>query len=235
MRSQQETLQLLQQGEIDSLELSPWGSNYTFLVTVRYDSRECKAVYKPRDGEVPLWDFPRGTLYRREYAAYLLSQILGWDFIPLTIIREGTYGIGSVQLYMEHDPRINYFGIRESHCDALRAIACFDLVSNNTDRKASHCIQASDGKIWGIDHGLTFHSVVKVRTVIWDFGGQPIPQPLLNDLRALQEKLRNPAGQVQELVSILDKEEVEALERRIEWLLEVREYPGLGRPRRLRR
>ena len=235
MRSEEETLRLLQQGEIDSLELSPWGSNYTFLVTVRDDSGECKAVYKPRDGEVPLWDFPRGTLYIREYVAYLLSQILQWDFIPLTIIRDGPYGVGSLQLYMEHDPRINYFAIRESHCDALKTIACFDLVSNNTDRKASHCIQAPDGKIWGIDHGLTFHSVVKVRTVIWDFGDQPIPQPLLNDLHALQKKLQNPAGQVQELVSLLDKEEVAALERRIEWLLEAREYPGLGRPRRLRR
>ena len=214
------------------MELSPWGSNYTFLAKVHNGSSECRAVYKPRDGEIPLWDFPRGTLYKREYAAYLLSQILGWDFIPLTIIRDGPHGVGSLQLFVEHDPRINYFTIRESNGDALRMFACFDLVTNNTDRKASHCIEGPDGKIWGIDHGLTFHSVVKVRTVIWDFGGEAIPESLLKALSAFLEKLKNPKGRVRELVSLLDGEEVAALAQRIAWLLEVREYPGLGRRRR---
>ena len=232
MRSQQGTIQLLEQGEITSLELSPWGSNYTFLVTVRNGSEECGAVYKPKDGEVPLWDFPSGTLYKREYAAYLLSQILGWDFIPLTVIRDGPYGVGSLQLFVEHDPSINYFAIRESDPDALRVMACFDLVTNNTDRKASHCIQGPDGKIWGIDHGLTFHSVVKIRTVIWDCGGEPIPDHLLKSLSALLKELESPSGAVQELANLLDPEEVAALVQRITWLLELREYPGLSRHRR---
>ena len=231
MQSQLETLELLQQGQITSLDLSPWGSNYTFLVKVRNGSRECKAVYKPRDGEMPLWDFPRGTLYKREYAAFLLSEILGWHFVPQTVIREGPYGVGSLQLFVEHNPRINYFSIRESNLDALRMIACFDLVANNTDRKPSHCVQGLDGKIWGIDHGLTFHSVVKVRTVIWDFSGEPIPDSLLNGLPPLLENLKNPPGEVQELVSLLSEDEQDALMQRISWLLEVREYPGIGRRR----
>ena len=231
MCSQQETLQLLRQGEITSLVLAPFGSNYTFLVKVGNGSGECRAVYKPRDGETPLWDFPDGTLYKREYAAYLFSQILGWDFIPPTVIRDGPYGVGSLQLFVDHDPRINHFTIRESHGDALRMIACFDLATNNADRKASHCIQGTDGKIWGIDHGLTFNSVVKVRTTIWEFGGEPIPDPLQEDLSALPEVLKNPTGMVRELVDLLVKQEVAALELRIAWLLEVREYPALGRRR----
>ena len=232
MLSQQETLQLLQQGEIASLELAPWGSNYTFLTKVRNGAVQCRAVYKPRDGEVPLWDFPTGTLYKREYSAYLLSQILEWDFVPLTIIREGPHGVGSLQLFVEHDPHIDYFTIRESDPDALRMMACFDLVANNTDRKPSHCIQGPDGKIWGIDHGLTFHSVVKIRTVIWDFGGEPIPDPLLQSLSDIQAKLASPRGMARELVGLLDKQEVAALEQRIAWVLEMREYPDLGRRRR---
>ena len=228
MGSQQQSLELLQRGEITSLELSPWGSNYTFLAKVRDSFRECSAVYKPRDGEMPLWDFPSGTLYKREYAAYLLSQLLGWGFVPVTTIREGPHGVGSLQLYVEHDPRTNYFSLRDSHPDELRMMACFDLVANNTDRKASHCIQDPDGKIWGIDHGLTFHSVIKVRTVIWDFGGEPIPDSLLKPLSAFAEKLQIPRGKVRELLSLLDEQEIAALVQRIAWLLEVREYPGLG-------
>ncbi len=230
--SQQDTLELLQEGEIDSLELSPYGSNYTFFVRVRNGSGECRAIYKPRDGEIPLWDFPRGTLYKREYTAYLLSQILGWDFIPLTVIRDGPYGVGSLQLFVEHNPRVNYLVIRESNRDDLRAVACFDLVANNADRKPTHCIQGPDGKIWGIDHGLTFHSVTKIRTVIWDFEGEPIADNLVSDLSAFREDLKRPKGRVRKLVRLLEKEEVAALVQRIGWVLEVREYPGLGRRRR---
>ena len=214
------------------MELSPWGSNYTLLVKVHNGSGECQAVYKPRDGEAPLWDFPSGTLYKRECAAYLLSRILGWDFIPLTIIRDGPYGVGSLQLLVEHDPRINYFDIRESDSDALRMIACFDLVANNADRKPVHCIQSPDGKIWGIDHGLTFHSELKVRTAIWDFGGEAIPDSLLKAVTSLQEGLKNPSGMVRGLVSLLSKEEVAALKQRMAWVLEAREYPALGHRRR---
>ena len=234
MHPQQETLELLQDGEIISPELFVAGSNYTFLVKVRNGSKDCNAVYKPKDGEIPLWDFPGGTLYKREYAAYLFSQLLGWDFVPLTIIRDGPYGVGSLQLFVDHDPRVNYFTLRESLSDELRMIACFDLAANNADRKPSHCIQGLNGKIWGIDHGLTFHSVLKVRTAIWDFGEQPIPEPYLKDLSGFLDTLADPCERMQELLGLLLKEEVAALAQRISWLLEVREYPGLGRRRRRR-
>ena len=231
-RSLESTLQLLQQGEISFPKLSPVGSNYTFIVDVADGTDECCAVYKPRDGEVPLWDFPDGTLYKREYAAYLLSQILGWDFIPLTIMRDGPYGVGSLQLYIDHDPKVNYFGLRETNGDHLALIACFDLVANNADRKASHCIEDSDGRMWGIDHGLTFHSVIKVRTVIWDYASSPIPEHLQADMAILLEKLGNPDGRVRELMSLITVEELAALVQRITWLLEMKEYPGLRRRRR---
>ena len=231
MGPNQENIKLLKRGEITSAVLSPWGSNYTFLVQVRDDSGECRAVYKPRDGEIPLWDFPRGTLYKRECAAYLMSQILGWEFIPPTVIRDGPYGIGSVQLFVEHDPKINYHTLREAYPDALRMTACFDIVANNADRKPGHCIQDTVGKLWGIDHGLTFNIEMKVRTVIWDFGGEDIPDPLLRAISAFPKKLEKPQGNVRKLVDLLEDEEVQALVERINWLLEVRQYPALRRRR----
>lgn len=225
--SWQDTHKLLEAGEFASSVLSPWGSNYTFLATIRDGSRECRAVYKPKAGEVPLWDFPAGTLCKREYAAYLLSEILGWRFIPPTVLRDGPHGEGSVQLFVEHDPRITYFNIRKTHPDALRMIGCFDLVSNNADRKAIHCLLGNDGNIWGIDHGLTFNSVIKLRTVIWDHAGAPIPSTYLDSLAALLQDLDRPDGKASELVSLLDSDEVEALAVRISWLLETREYPEI--------
>ena len=229
MATQEESLQLLRDGDIDEPVLSPIGSNYTFLVQVRNGSAACNAVYKPRRGEVPLWDFPDGTLYKRECAAYLLSEILGWRFIPPTIIRGGPYGIGSLQLMVDHDPRVNYFAIKESYPDAVSMIACFDLAANNADRKASHFILGADGKIWGIDHGLTFHYQTKVRTVVWELSGESIPESLLQALSELPGKLENPCGKVLELIDLLEVEEVAALVQRVGWLLDVREYPGLRR------
>ena len=172
-------------GEIVSCELAPVGSNYTFLVQLQLGDDTSLGIYKPRDGESPLWDFPRGTLYKREYAAYLLSQILGWDFIPFTIIRDGPYGIGTVQRFVEHDPKQNYYTLTDDSAAQLKTIACFDLIANSTDRKPNHLILDVGGKLWSIDHGLTFHADTKIRTVIWDFSGESIPKQLLSDLRNL--------------------------------------------------
>jgi uncharacterized repeat protein (TIGR03843 family) len=222
----QSDLDLLRQGEIVSSQLTPVGSNYTFLVKLSLASRTGLAIYKPRDGEAPLWDFPRGTLYKREYAAYLLSQVLGWDFIPPTVIREGPHGIGSLQRFVEHDPRQNYYSLTPAEATALKMVACFDLVANNTDRKAGHLLLDAGGKLWGIDHGLTFHADTKIRTVIWDFKGQPIPEPLLVSLRRLATQLRIPQAELQELLDLLPLEEVRALERRLAWVLTEGVYPG---------
>lgn len=226
-------LELLQHGEITSCELTPTGSNYTFLAQIRLGERTGQAIYKPKDGEVPLWDFPSGTLYKREYAAYLLSEILGWDFIPLTIVRDGPYGIGSVQHYIEHDPRQNYYTVSESDPNSLKTIACFDLVANNTDRKAGHIIRDHSGKLWGIDQGLTFHADTKIRTVIWDFCGESIPRKHLASLQRLCQQLANPEGRLKELLELLLPDEIIALRKRLEWVLNERAYPGLpGRRRR---
>ena len=163
----------------------PWSSNATFLVEVALDGAVGHAVYKPRRGERPLWDFPP-ALYRREIAAYLLSEALGWGIVPLTIEREGPLGDGSLQRFIAADFEQHYFTIREdaSRHDRLRAICVFDLLANNADRKGGHCLLGEDS-VWAIDNGLTFHVDPKLRTVIWDFAGEPIPDALLADVQRL--------------------------------------------------
>ncbi len=225
--------EIIRKGEIAACELAPVGSNYTFLVQLQLDGNTNLGIYKPRDGESPLWDFPRGTLYKREYAAYLFSQILGWDFIPFTIIRDGPYGIGTVQRFVEHDPKQNYYSLTNDKADQLKAIACFDLVANSTDRKPNHLIVDGDGKLWGIDNGLTFHADTKIRTVIWDFSGERIPERLLSDLKRFNDELQSPQGRLAELLELLDGEEAAAFQRRIDWVLTEGAYPGL--PARYRR
>ncbi|MGH9165767.1 MAG: SCO1664 family protein, partial [Acidimicrobiales bacterium] len=163
----------------------PWSSNATFLVTVEHDDgRTMQAVYKPERGEQPLWDFP-GRLAAREVAAYRLSAALGWDVVPETIMRaEGPFGPGSLQRFVPSDFEQHYFTILDdqAHHEALRAIAVFDLLANNADRKGGHCLLGDDGHIWAIDNGLCFHTMPRLRTVIWDFAGDPIPEPLLADV-----------------------------------------------------
>ena len=234
MNPHESTFDFLAQAEFETCELTPMGSNYTFLAHLRLGERTGRAIYKPKDGEIPLWDFPSGTLYKRECAAYLLSEVLGWNFIPETIIREGPYGIGSVQQYVDHDPKQNYYTLTESSGDELRMVACFDMVANNTDRKAGHVLLDSEGKLWGIDQGLTFHADTKIRTVIWDFGGEAIPHALLRSLREFCQQLASPQGRVHEFLDLLHPKEVEALYKRLEWVLTEREYPGLPGRRRSR-
>ncbi len=183
-------LDTLQNGEIIDCRLIPWGSNYTFAATVKPShGPSLVAVYKPRMGEAPLWDFAEGTLYQREYAAYLLCRAIGWHFIPPTVLRDGPHGIGTLQLYIEPGATLHDRGLRRKHTDALRQVALFDLLTNNADRKAGHCFAGRhDGRLWGIDHGLTFHLHPKLRTVIWEFSGEPVPDDLLVTLRAVQQE-----------------------------------------------
>jgi len=227
-----DTLRLLQRGEITIEGLTRAGSNYTFAVTVALNGQQCTAIYKPQKGEAPLWDFPSGTLYKREYGAYLLACILGWDFIPLTIIRDGPHGVGSLQLFIDHDPSNNYYTLKDDHSEELKAISCFDLLANNADRKPGHCILGEDGKVWSIDHGLTFSADMKVRTVIWDFGDEAIPDNLMDAVQRLLGQLLNPQGRLKELLGLLSQDEAAALTQRASWLLNNRTFPGLYRPRR---
>ena len=190
-------------------------------------------VYKPRRGEAPLWDFPDGTLYKRERAAFLLSEILGWQMVPPTVIRDGPNGIGSMQLYIHHRQEdADYFSLREQHQREVRQMALFDLIANNTDRKAAHCLRGEDGHIWGIDHGLTFHAHPKLRTVIWDFGGEPMPKNLLRDLRRIGQELETQQGLEPALAELLFPEEIEALVGRIQYVLAHPEFPGMQTRRR---
>ena len=215
----------LLEGEISSPELVPQGSNYTFLVRVSQGALTLDAIYKPRDGERPLWDFPTGTLYKREYAAYLVSQYLSWNFIPCTVIRGGPYGVGSVQQYVDVDPRSSYFTIREESPEELERIALFDCLSNNADRKAGHCFRDTAGAIWSIDHGLTFHDEPKLRTVIWDFELEPISASLLEHMATLLERLGSKSAVVGELTRLLSAEELGALRGRLESLLRTGRFP----------
>ncbi|GIW11799.1 MAG: hypothetical protein KatS3mg061_2856 [Dehalococcoidia bacterium] len=172
-------------GEIVGIGRVPAGSNATFAVVLRYGAEEHLAIYKPRRGERRLWDFPDGTLYRREVAAYLVSEAIGWGIVPPTVAREGPYGIGSLQVYCEPDEHWNFWRSRKRWRDALWTVALFDLVTNNADRKAEHCLVATDGKLYAIDNGLTFHTDFKNRTVLVEFVGEPIPSALQQDLASL--------------------------------------------------
>lgn len=221
------TRQLLLHGEIVDCQLVPWGSNYTFAVVLRDpagDQDDLIGMYKPRAGEAPLWDFPSGTLYLREYAAWLLANHLGWDFVPETVIRDGPHGIGTIQRYIEPEENSHYFAFREQHADELRRMAVFDIATNNADRKAGHTFRGKhDRRIWGIDHGLCFNVDPKLRTVIWDFCGERIPDDLLAGLLTIAT---DPA--IPELLrSCLDPLEIQALRGRAARLFDAGVFPQL--------
>ncbi len=204
----------------------PWSSNYTFLVTIRQAGEEALAIYKPCRGERPLWDFPDGTLALREVAAFHVSRALGWDFIPPTVLRQGLHGIGAVQLFIETDPEAHYFTLRDQHQAIFQRVAAFDYIVNNADRKAGHCLLGNDGHIWTIDHGLTFHSDYKLRTVIWDFAGQILPADIAEDLCRLQETLRQSTSPLlAELNELLTGHEIKVFRRRLDQLIAGGRFP----------
>ena len=199
---------LLEHGELSILGRMPWSSNGTFLTDVCHAGDATQAVYKPYRGERPLWDFPDG-LFKREVAAYELSEALGWHLVPLTVLRtEAPLGEGSLQQFVETDFEQHYFTLYESdeHRDELQALCVFDLLANSTDRKSGHCLLGADGRIYAIDNGLSFHQEFKLRTVIWEFGGEPIPAPLLDDVSRFVDD-----GVPAPLASLLDPFERDAL------------------------
>jgi uncharacterized repeat protein (TIGR03843 family) len=175
----------LQTADIDLIGRMPWSSNTTFLANLDCDPA-LQAVYKPGKGERPLWDFPDG-LYKREIAAFELSSELSWGIVPPTVERDGPFGPGSLQLFIPTDFEQHYFTIKDDpdHRRTLQRICAFDYVANSTDRKSGHCLLGEDGEIHAIDNGLSFHVEFKLRTVIWDFGGEDLPPDLCVDLEAL--------------------------------------------------
>lgn len=197
-------------GDIEVVGRMPYSSNATFLVRVTDGDTETKAIYKPLRGERPLWDFPPG-LYKREIAAYVVSEHLGLHVVPPTIERDGPYGIGSLQLFIEARFDEHYFTLferQEELHDQFRRIAVFDIVANNTDRKSGHCLIDDEDRIWAIDNGLCFAEHFKLRTVIWEFGGEKIPADILTSVAALAD--RPPS----ELRDLLTAEEIDAMVER---------------------
>jgi uncharacterized repeat protein (TIGR03843 family) len=210
-----------------------WGSNYTFLVQVEHEGTQLAAVYKPTRGERPLWDFPPATLAHREVAAYLVSEALGWRLVPPTVHRKkGPAGPGSLQLFIEHDPEYHYFNFTDKDRQRLPQVALFDLLINNADRKGSHILIDPDDRLWLIDHGICFHVEDKLRTVIWDFAGQSLPENLCADLSQFIESLKTPTKLVEQLQEHLSKAEVKALARRGEHLLSLGQFPNPHSSRR---
>jgi uncharacterized repeat protein (TIGR03843 family) len=220
-------LTTLEKGQISLQGEFLWGSNYTFQVEVEHQGNTLQAVYKPTRGERPLWDFPRASLARREVAAYLLSEFLGWRLVPPTVYRQqAPIGPGSVQLYVEHDPEYHYFNFSESDRQRLRPVALFDLLINNADRKGSHLLVDKDGWMWLIDHGICFHREEKLRTVIWDFAGEPIPASLSAALTRLCQNLEPGLALVACLRPYLSQEEIAALGARARQILTTNKFPN---------
>jgi uncharacterized repeat protein (TIGR03843 family) len=224
-------LQLLWQQNIELQGLMPWSSNYTFLTSLAVPDDEAVmlAIYKPCRGERPLWDFPDGMLCQREFATYLISEILGWPRIPPTVLRaNGPHGSGTLQLFIEADYDIHYFNLKDKRdlAEEFRKIALFDHVVNNADRKGGHCLQDDQGRIWAIDHGLTFHTDYKLRTVIWEYCNEPIPEPLFKDLERLRGFLDQPTLCLI-LKQLLTTAELHALRERVDILLVKGHLPRL--------
>jgi hypothetical protein len=215
---------LLARGEVTLKGRLPRSTNATFLVEVVLDGSQALAVYKPERGERPLWDFPSG-LFKREIAAYHLSEALGWGLVPVTIHRDGPYGEGSLQEFVHADFTQHYFTLCEdpAHREQLARICAFDLIANNADRKSGHCLLGPDGRIWAIDNGLCFNVDPKLRTVIWDFAGEPLPESVRDDLRRLVK-----AGPPTPLTTLLDERECATLLARAKRLAQVRRFPSEG-------
>src|SRR5262249_39519092 len=216
-----DALDLLRHGVVTVKGRMPWASNVTLLAEVERDGTCVRAVYKPERGERPLWDFPAG-LYKRELAAYLFSEALGWGLVPPTIVREGPLGEGSLQLFVEAEFEQHWFTLRQDarHRARLQKISVSDFVANNADRKSGHCLLGPDNEIYAIDNGLTFHTDMKLRTVIWDYAGEPIPGEVLEDLRHFVE-----TPLPDRLVALLEPDEQQALRVRAKALADYARFP----------
>ena len=219
--SNEVALEVLLYGDIDLLGRMPWSSNATYLIDVVLEQTTLQGIYKPSRGERPLWDFP-DQLFLREVASFELSDFLSWDIVPPTVSRSGPLGQGSIQLFIPCDLSINYFDILKepANHEVLQRVCAFDFIANSTDRKGGHCLWDAQGKVWAIDNGLTFHREFKLRTVIWDWAGEPIPQKILEDIQSL---ISSPLPE--SFSNYLDESEREAMIQRARMLLESGIFP----------
>lgn len=199
-------------------------SNATLFGEITFGENSFNCIYKPVTGERPLWDFPDGTLANREYAAYLISEAMQLNCVPPTILREGPFGFGMVQLWIDIDEEIDLAELYRRDLDALRKLALFDVVINNTDRKIGHLLPIANGHIYGCDHGVTFHSEDKLRTVLWQWEQLPLHQSEIEILEILEAKMNADTGQLIE--QLITKAELAALKLRISRLLESKVFPS---------
>lgn len=246
-------LRLLSEWEISGMGLHPGGSNYVFVVRLEDPERVIDdadneesgqadievgeedpegavyAIYKPSAGERPLRDFPYGTLHRRERAAYLLSLALGWPDVPATVIRDGPHGEGSVQLFIDADTQANYFTLRDECLHLFEPVATFDVLVHNADRKGGSCLQSdADGRIWAIDHGLTFNPSARRRTVMFEFNGREYEEKRLADIERVVETLNDGESPLRaDLTELLEEQEIEGLARRGERMVRTGRFPLL--------
>lgn len=220
----------MQHGAIELQGPIPWGSNLAFLAQAKDGDVRLTCIYKPTRGERPLWDFPPRTLAQREVAAYVASEALGWGLVPATTYRpDGPYGAGSVQLFVDAKPDVHYFNLDPAARATLQRVAVFDVLVNNADRKGGHVIQDHDGRLWLIDHGVCFHQEFKLRTVIWDFAGQSIPEHIRTGLADFGRRLQAPESDLRRsLDALLAPAEVEALCLRTQALVARPIYPDPG-------
>jgi hypothetical protein len=231
-------LKILREGEAEVRGLFRLGSNETYLCELHSGEGSLQAVYKPVRGERPLWDFPARTLAKREAAAFEFARWLGWDFVPPTVYRrDGPLGPGSFQEYRDLDLRQNYFQLREEDPDALRQVAAFDILINNADRKAMHVARDTAGSLWLIDHGVCFHRDWKLRTVIWDFAGETLPDEVMRKLQKFTDSEPGhpdpsksvPFAPLPAVLSrLITDAEIQALVSRAAALRESGEFPFAG-------
>ncbi len=212
---------LLTHGDLEILGRMPWSSNATFLADICHEGELVQAVYKPLRGERPLWDFPSG-LHKREVATYRLAKAIGWRIIPPTVLREGPLGVGSLQLFVPCDFERHYFDFLEDEANhhTLQRFCAFDVLANSTDRKGGHILVDAEGDLWGSDNGLTFHTEFKLRTVVWDWAGEPMPADIREDVQSFLE-----TGVPDEVSELLDAFELDALLTRARALVREGHFP----------
>ncbi|MCX6445270.1 MAG: SCO1664 family protein [Actinobacteria bacterium] len=198
-------------------------SNATLLAQCTLENEIVKCIYKPIAGERPLWDFQDGNLAQREFAAYLISEYLEMHIVPLTILRDGPFGLGMVQEWIDIDQDIDLAEFFSQDDPQLRKMALFDAVINNTDRKIGHLLPHPDGRLFGCDHGVTFHHEYKLRTVLWQWAGSDLTEDEISSLQALQEILEtDESGTLQSLIT---QTELLSLKSRIDALIKDRSFP----------
>lgn len=225
-RPAEEVSDLLSSAPLEVLGLLPYSSNYVFLTRAGAEESGLLAIYKPTRGERPLWDFPPETLAAREVAAYAVSEAGGWGFVPPTVLREDApLGPGSLQLFIDHDPERHYFVMLEERLPEFEAFAAFDILVNNADRKAGHVLEDRAGRLWAVDHGLTFNNDPKLRTVIWEFAGRRAGEETVSRIARVERALEEDASFREGLEALLNEEEFAALTARARSFIEEPVFP----------